>query len=165
MDRVQFLCCYWANLGLSSSAQAFFRDAVALNCRVLSLCCHLRSWPVVRPDVCLQLTAGAAVVLVCVVIFSFFQGKGNLGVMLTLVRAVWTLSGLCHCFGWALTKGILEGAGLQKNVRWIMGEKLIPRLRWREHFYCRMLGWSVLLINLVESIVPSWLLKVSVCLV
>jgi len=43
--------------------------------------------PAVRPDVCSQPTAGAAVGLVCVVIF-----------------------------GWVMVMDILEGAGLQENM-------------------------------------------------
>ena len=86
------------------------------------------------------LRAGAVVVLVCIVILSSPQGRSHFGVVLASTGATCTLLDLCYCFGWALAKGILEEAVLQKKVVQIMGEKVIARLGWREHFCRRMLS-------------------------
>lgn len=93
--------------------QAFPRDAVALNFRVLSLYCVLRSFcwwvgPVVRPDVYPPLTAPAAASLVSVWLFSRLPRAGvTFGVVLAPPRAACTVPGFYH-FGWVLAKGNIE---------------------------------------------------------
>ena len=54
----------WSYLGPQLSQNRCLQDVVALNCRAFSMFCPLRSFywwagPIVRPDVCLQPTAGA----------------------------------------------------------------------------------------------------------
>lgn len=94
---------------------------IVMNCWVLSLCGFLRNlhwWvgPVVRVDVCPQPIARASVRLVCVVIFLFPWGRSLFGVVVGPARTACNLSGLWHCFGWALAKSILERASLQENT-------------------------------------------------
>lgn len=112
-----------AALGLScvGSDWAFARTVVTLNCRAFSPCCPLRyihCWAesADRPDVCLQLTARAAVEMVYVVSSSLLRTRVTLG-------WCWLLSGLLAHFqtcGTALDepllKGRLEKVALQKNM-------------------------------------------------
>ena len=88
----------WSCLGLESD-QALAREATALDCRVFSLYYSLRSYclsvgPAVRQYVCPKPIAGAAVGLICVVIFPSTQGKSHFWSQLAPVRAVFTLPGL-----------------------------------------------------------------------
>ena len=101
--------------------QAFARDAVALNCRMLSLCRPLRGFcwwagPAVRPDVCPQSAAGSAVGVVYVVISPLPPGQESLLVPLAPRGAVYTLPGWWQHFGRVPAKGILKGACPQENV-------------------------------------------------
>ena len=102
--RFWSLYCSWASLGPPwtwiESDQGLARDAVALNYRVLSLCCPLRSF-------CLW--AGPAIVLVCMVIFHSLWSRNHFGVVLVPVMATCILSGSWYNFWWALANGVLEG--------------------------------------------------------
>lgn len=73
--------------------------------------------PAVTPDVCPQPPAGAAVGLVCVVLFPSPQGLGPCGVVLAPVGAACVLPCLRHGFGWTPAKVMLEGAGPQDITR------------------------------------------------
>lgn len=44
--------------------------------------------------------------------------SGRSHFVLATIGAAYTLPGLWHCYGLALAKGILEGAGLQENAGW-----------------------------------------------
>ena len=70
--------------------------------------------PVVRLAVCP--TSGAIVILVYVVMFPSLWGSNHSEVVLAPDRAASTLPGLWHHFGWALAKGVLEGAGPQEKM-------------------------------------------------
>ena len=48
----------------------------------------------------------------CMIVFLFPWDRSHFTVVLPLLE----LLGLWHCCGWALAKGILEGAGLQENM-------------------------------------------------
>lgn len=67
------------------SDRMFSRAVVAPNCRALSHCCPLgfHWWlvPAVRPDACPQPTTGAAVQLVCAVIFPSPLGRSPLAAL------------------------------------------------------------------------------------
>ena len=86
VGSVWSLWCWRASVGPPwawvESDQAFARDAVALTYRMLPLCCFLRSFMVGR--VCSQTrylpqpSVGAAVGLVCVVIFPFPYSRSHL---------------------------------------------------------------------------------------
>ena len=114
-----FLCFsdFWVSSLVNCLLIIIARDAVALNCRVLSLCCLLwifHWWvrPAVWPDICPQPTAGATVGLVCVVIFPSPWSQNHFRVRLAPAGAACTLPDLGTIFGWALVKSILEGADL-----------------------------------------------------
>ena len=72
--------------------------------------------PTIRSDVYPLPIAGAALGLVCLVIFPSSQGRSHFGVVLDSVGDTCILPDLQHSFGWVLTKGILEPAGPQENV-------------------------------------------------
>lgn len=81
----------------------FTRRVVALNCKVLSLCCSLRNFhweagSAVIPDVCPQPIGGASVRPMCVVIFSSSWYRSHFGVVLAPVGTTYTLSGLGPVF-------------------------------------------------------------------
>ena len=83
------------------------------------MCCLLRDFhwlkgPTVRPDICLSPLLGLQADW-CVWL-SFLPGAGVTLEWCWVIRAAYTLLGLLHHFGWALAKGILDGAGTQKNV-------------------------------------------------
>ena len=117
----------------------FARDVVVRNYRVPSPCCPLRNFlwwlgPVIRPDVFLQLTTGAAVGLVYVVIFPCLWSRSHFG-------WCWPLSGLlaqCQACGTALD-------GLQ------------PRAYWRRQVCRRMPGLDVCAV--LAGFVRSWRLR------
>lgn len=105
---------------MGQSVAALGRDAVAPNGRAVFPCCPLRSLyllvgPAVRSDVCCQPTTRAIVRLVCIVFFPSAWGRRQFAVVLAPVGTACTLVGLCHCFGWDVTKGVLEAAGTQEN--------------------------------------------------
>ena len=68
-----------------------------------------------------QPTAGAAVGLLCTVIFPSPQSRSHFGVVLLPVRATCALPGLQYHFEWAVVKGILEIRGIfRRMVRGVM---------------------------------------------
>lgn len=73
--------------------------------------------PAVRPDVSSQPTAGAAFGLGYVVLFPSPQGRPHFRGVLVPGGAASTLPGLWYCFGWALTKGALDG-GVSAGDHW-----------------------------------------------
>lgn len=100
-----------AALGLSRVRPGICQSC-SRSCSVLSLCCPLRSFhwwvePAVRPAVCPQPSAGAAVGLLCVVLFPSPWGRSHFGVVLAPVGAACTLPGSWHHFVWAPAKSIL----------------------------------------------------------
>ena len=104
--------------------------------------------PAGRPDVCPEPTAGASVRLVCVAFFSLSRAGVTLGVVLTTVRAAFTLLlvvrlGIDSCgagVGVGGSTGEHRGGvcGINKVWTGLMWEgtrscfgKLLPRLGWR----------------------------------
>lgn len=83
--------------------------------------------PAVRPSVCLQPPAGAAIGQVCVVIFPSPWGRSHFGVVIASVLAACSLSGLRHYIHWALSKDIFKGTGWQGNV--VLGCILLAKFR------------------------------------
>ena len=70
--------------------------------------------PAIRPDVCLQPTAGATVELFYVVIFPFPQVSNHFGVALTC-QGYCTMPCLRHIFGWTPVEGVLDETNMQEN--------------------------------------------------
>ena len=110
-----------AAFSLSWVRSGVFQSSVSPNCRVLSLCCPLKSlhwWagPAVRLYVCPQPPVGVTVRLVSVVIIPSPQERSCFEVVLTPVRSACTLPRLWGSFGWTPIKGMLEGASPRKNT-------------------------------------------------
>lgn len=63
-----------------------------------------------------QLSAGAAVGLLYVAIFSSSPGQKSFRVVLAPVGASRILPGLWYIFAWALDKDMLEVVGSQENI-------------------------------------------------
>lgn len=92
-----------ACLRFELSHTSCLQDTIAPKCRMLFLCCPLRSFPwclgpVVRPAICPQATAGALQSEWCVCGYlSLSPGQGSFGVVLSSVRAAY-----CQSCGTAL---------------------------------------------------------------
>lgn len=101
--------------------QALSRDAVSLICRSLSPFVVLGEafvcrWRLQTDQMSVPACCWGTVRLMCVVIFSPPQARNHFGVMLDPIGTACTLPSLWKHFGWALTKGELEEAGLLENA-------------------------------------------------
>ena len=110
------------------SDQVFARDVVALNYRMLSLCCPLRSFLVgwgLQSDVCPWPAVAATFALLCVVLFCSPRGRNHFGVVLA------PFGGLAHCQACGTTLG---------SAQWLsVGGRFAGESTYGAHGTCKFL--------------------------
>lgn len=150
------------------SDHVFASSATELNCKVLSLCCPLRSFnvlvePSVRLDIYPQLTAGAAVGLLCMVILLSPQGRitlewcwSLLGLLMHYQDCGTSLNGLWLRVCWKLGESSGECGGRVYAISKVCASQLKEgtAASWgnsslgldsKEPVHGRMSGWGMLL--------------------